>query len=235
MPFCFESTTCRKQNSASRGKISTKLPYHERLGFYCAQRFVQVAISETKYSAKIFATPWAWLDTASMQSNRKRAFSWQDRQRLRRAVVEAATARLLRRVQAVLRVAEGYPLAEAARLSGVDRTSVHRWVGAYLHRHVVADLQDRPHTGRPRETDDLDAELLEAVLSQDPRTVGYQATTWTAPLLATHLREEYGCVISERTLRRRLREYDWRWKRPRYLYRERAEHVAQKKGRLFAA
>jgi transposase len=170
-----------------------------------------------------------------MQNNRKRAFSWQDRQRLRRAVVEAATARLLRRVPAVLRVAEGDPLAEAARRSGVDRTSVHRWVGAYLHRQVVADLQDRPHTGRPRETDDLDAEWLEAVLAQDPRTVGYQATPWTAPLWATHWREEHGCVISERTLRRRLREYDWRWKRPRYLYRERAEHVAQKKGRLFAA
>lgn len=170
-----------------------------------------------------------------MQDNSRTTFSWQDRRRLRRAVAEAATARLLRRIQAVLRVAEGYPLAEAARLNGVNRTSVHRWVRAYWHRHVVADLQDRPHTGRPRETDDLDAELLETVLAQDPRTVGYQATTCTVPLWATHLREEHGYVISERTLRRRLREYGWRWKRPRYLYQERAEQVAQKKGRLFAA
>jgi len=170
-----------------------------------------------------------------MQDNSRTTFSWQDRRRLKGAVAEAATAWLFRRMQAVLRVAEGYPLAEAARLNGVNRTSVHRWVGAYLHRHVVADLQERPHTGRPREADDLDAELLEAVLAQDPRTVGYQATTWTAPLLATHLREEHGYLISERTLRRRLREYGWRWKRPRYFYQERAEHVAQKKGELFAA
>jgi transposase len=170
-----------------------------------------------------------------MQDNSRTTFSWRDRRRLRRALAETATARLLRRIQAVLRVAEDYPLAEAARLSGVDRSSVHRWVRAYLHRHVVADLQDGRHTGRPRETDDLDAELLDTVLAQDPRTVGYQATTWTAPLLATHLREEHGCVISERTVRRRLREYDWRWKRPRYFYQERAQDVAQKKGRLFAA
>jgi transposase len=144
-------------------------------------------------------------------------------------------SQLQRRIQAGLCVAEGYPLAEAARLSGVDRSSVHRWVRAYLHRHVVTDLQDRRHTGRPRETNDLDAELLDTVLAQDPRTVGYQATTWTAPLWATHLREERGCVISERTLRRRWREYDWRCKRPPYLYQERAQDVAQKKGRWFAA
>jgi hypothetical protein len=74
-------------------------------------------------------------------------------------------------------------------MSGVDRSSVHRWAGAYLRCHVVADLRDLPHTGRPREADDLDAELLDTVLVQDPRTVGYQAT-WTTPLLATHLREK---------------------------------------------
>jgi transposase len=170
-----------------------------------------------------------------MQDNNQSPFSWYDRQRLKRALAEAGTARLFRRVQSVLRVAEGYSVAEAARLSGVDRTSVHRWVGTYLHRHVVADLYDLPRPGRPREADDLDAELLEAVLVQDPRTVGYQATSWTVPLLSAHVRDEYGCLISERTLRRRLRECGWRWKRPRPLYQERARYVAQKKGRLFAA
>jgi transposase len=61
------------------------------------------------------------------------------------------------------------------------------------------------------------------------------ATTWTVPLLTAHLGQAHGCVVSERTLRRRLHEYGWRWKRPRYVYHERAPHVAQKKGRLSAA
>jgi transposase len=169
-----------------------------------------------------------------MQDNSRSSFSGRDRGRLRCAATEATSARLFRRVQAVLRVAEGYAVREAARLSGVNRTSVHRWVGAYLRRHVVDDLEEMPRPGRPRAVDELDAELLDAVLAQDPRAVGYQATTWTAPLLTTHLRGAYGCAISERTLRRRLREYGWRWKRPRHLYQERAPHVAQKKGRLFA-
>jgi transposase len=61
------------------------------------------------------------------------------------------------------------------------------------------------------------------------------ATTWTVPLLTAHLGQVHGCMVSERTLRRRLHEYGWRWKRPRYVYHERAAHVAQKKGRLSAA
>jgi len=175
------------------------------------------------------------LDTKIMQNNSRSSFSWYDRRRLRRALAEARTARLFRRAQSVLRVAEGYSVTEAARLSGADRTSVHRWVGTYLHHHSAADLDDLPRSGRPREADDLDTELLELVLAQDPRTVGYQATSWTVPLLAAHLRDEYGCVMSERTLRRRLREGGWRWKRPRAFYQERDPHVAQKKGRLFVA
>jgi transposase len=76
---------------------------------------------------------------------------------------------------------------------------------------------------------------LAQVLAEDARQHGYRATTWTVPLLATHLRDPYGCLVSERTLRRRLQEQGWPWKRPRYVYQERDPHVTQKKGRLFAA
>ena len=60
---------------------------------------------------------------------------------------------------------------------------------------------------------------------------GYDANTWTVPLLATHLRTQ-GVVISARTLRRRIHDARFRWKRPRYVYSERAEHVGSKKGAL---
>jgi len=115
----------------------------------------------------------------------------------------------------------------------MDRASVHRWVALYGCRRSVSDLDDRGRTGRPREAEDLDADLLADLLRRDPRTLGYQATTWTVPLLGAYLREEHGCVLSPDTLRRRLHEYGWRWKRPRYIYEERASHVAQKKGRSF--
>jgi transposase len=143
----------------------------------------------------------------------------------------AREASLYRRLAAVLLVAEGVPVSEAARRVRVARRSVQRWVGRYRRTRDPVALADRPRPGRPRAAADLTSRRLGEVLATDPRTLGYRATGWTAPLLAHHLREEDGLPLSERTLRRRLRERRYRWKRPRYVYHRRAAHVAQKKGR----
>jgi transposase len=148
---------------------------------------------------------------------------------------QASSARLFRRFQAVLRVAEGDSVAQAAGGTGVDRSTVHRWVERYQQRRRVEDLVDVPSPGRPSQAEELNETLVSQVLAEDPREYGLLATTWTVPLLVAHLRQEHGCVVSERTLRRRLHAYGWRWKRPRYVYHERAPQVAQKKGRLCAA
>jgi transposase len=76
-----------------------------------------------------------------------------------------------------------------------------------------------------------DAHGEDCVLARDPRGCGYRATSWTVPLLAHHLRKRHGVSVSGRTLRRRLHETEYRWKRPRYVYAGRAAHLAQKKGR----
>ena len=159
------------------------------------------------------------------------AFTWRDRQRLAQALAAARTASLYRRLEAVLLVAEGEAASAAARQVRVASRSVQRWVRQYLGTRDPCALADRPRPGRPRAAPALTAERLAAVLEADPRTLGYRATTWTAPLLAHHLRTCHGLAVSERTLRRRLREQRYRWKRPRYVYHTRAPHVAQKKGR----
>ena len=163
-------------------------------------------------------------------ASRSSGCSWWDRRRLVRALQEARDVRLFRRLQAVLRVAEGGSVSGAARQAGVDRSSLHRWVKLYLQSHQVENLIDASRSGRPCEADDLDEELLAEVLALDPREQGYWATTWTVPLLTTYLREQYGCPVSARTLRRRLHDFGWRWKRPRYTFSEREPHLAQKKG-----
>jgi hypothetical protein len=74
---------------------------------------------------------------AEEQASRSSGFSWRDRRRLVRALQEAHDVRLLGRLQAVLRVAEGGSLSEVARQAGVDRSSLHRWVKLYLQNHQV--------------------------------------------------------------------------------------------------
>jgi transposase len=80
----------------------------------------------------------------------------------------------------------------------------------------------------------LHEELLAELLAREPRSWGYRATSWTAPLLRRQLQQECGCPVSERTLRRRLHEYGWNGKRLRYVYGQRDSPISQKK-RAFAS
>ena len=157
-------------------------------------------------------------------------FTAQDRHRLAAALAQAQDVKFFRRLQAVLYLAEGGSLDTAAHFARVDRSTVHRWLHLYQRNRCPEDLLDEVRPGA-----DLDADLLAEVLAQDPRILGYRATGWTAPLLTTHLNQECGCPVSERTLRRRLEQYGWRWKRPRYVYQERAPHIGQKKGAFSVA
>ena len=77
-------------------------------------------------------------------------FSPADRRRLERALSATREARLYRRIEAVLLVAEGQPISEAARRVRAPRLSVRRWVERYLATHDAAALADRPRRGRPR-------------------------------------------------------------------------------------
>ena len=153
-----------------------------------------------------------------------------DRKRLAAALATAHEARVYRRVEALLLVAEGQTGTEAARRCHVDRSSVHRWLGQYGARRDAAALVDRLRSGRPRQGSRLTPRRLAAVLARDPRRCGYLATNWTVPLLVHYLAAQDGIIISARTLRRRLHEAGYRWKRPRYVYAGRATHLAQKKG-----
>jgi transposase len=161
------------------------------------------------------------------------AFQWthRDQQHLRAALSNEPRSRVYRRLEALLFVAEGLSIREAARRVRVDRSSVHRWVTVYQQARDVAALVDAPRQGRPRAAKPLSPAKLAATLKHNPRQLGISATTWTVPLLTSYLNQSGKASISQRTLRRRLHEFGYRWKRPRYVYGQREGNLPQKKGR----
>lgn len=160
------------------------------------------------------------------------AFTRRDRLRLEKALRTVSDARDFRRLQAVLLVAQGRSIAEVAQITCVSQRSVYGWLRRYLGGHHVADLMEQPRSGRPAAAKMISDECIRRELHKDPVTLGYSSTTWTVKLLANHLSRTYDCQITERTLRRRMREAGLRWKRPRYVYATKDPHRAQKKGRL---
>ena|SRR5205823_3605974 len=158
-------------------------------------------------------------------------FDGQDVRRLRRTLRRAKQLRWFKRVQAVLLVAKGLPVRQAADLTGQKRWSLYRWIDKYRRRHRPQDLEDRPRAGRPKAAATITPGRIRREMARSPLALGYMATEWTVPLLAGHLSRRYDCPIGPRTLRRRLKELGLVWRRPRYVYHLADPNRGQKKGR----
>src|SRR4051812_32456324 len=140
------------------------------------------------------------------------------RRALERELAPARDAALFRRILALLEVDAGCPVGEVAQRLRVDRRSVQRWIARYRRQPNVETLRHQPGQGRPRRWDQALETRLELAPSQRPTDLGYVGTGWTVPLLQQWLAgDRPGPPLSVATLRRRLRERDYVWKRFRYV------------------
>lgn len=165
----------------------------------------------------------------------ERGFDPYDRHRLGRALYDVRDVRTYRRIQAILLVAQGRAVGDAAEIAGVKPWAVYAWIRTYLQTHDPDSLRDAPRAGRPRAAPAITDRRIVQEFRRDPMRLGYNSTAWTVSLLADHLRHKYGSSLSVRTLRRRMHGLGLCWKRPRYTYANKDPNRAQKKGVLSAA
>lgn len=142
------------------------------------------------------------------------ALSRQEWDELEQAQRQERAVRNWRRYQAIRLLAQGQNPAEVAEAVGCRICSVYNWVAAWKRRGNTG-LHEDHHRGRMWRLGAAGQRELETLLATDPHERGEQATTWTVPLLLTHL-SQAGYAVSEHTLRRTLHRLGWRWKRPRY-------------------
>jgi transposase len=139
------------------------------------------------------------------------------RRRLETQLRATGDAGLYRRTLAILEAACGRPISEVARLLRTSRRSVHQWIGAYEHARDPACLTDHRGGNHPSLwTGGLRA-ALDAGLERRPDQLGYQAAEWTVPLLQEHPARCAGRRPSATSIRRRLHDLGYAWKRPRYV------------------
>src|SRR5436305_4778006 len=139
------------------------------------------------------------------------------RERLRRQLVETRDLRIYRRALAILEADRGRPIAAVAQMLGVSRQAVHNWLAAFARTPSPASLADAPRSGRPRLLDEEDTDLLYVLLGLSPQHFGFPEVDWTVPRLSEALERGTGRRASCATARRQLREWDYVWKRPRYV------------------
>ena len=157
-----------------------------------------------------------------------------ERRELEDIARHARDARVYRRAMAILHIDDGDHPEEVADALGCSQMSVYRYIRRYNEERSVAALEDRPRSGRPPVLASISDEEFDRIVRQSPLSLGYTAFTWTVALLRGHIERQYGLEVSDDTIRRRLHQQQYAWKRPRYVYIETDPLKGQKKGGSYA-
>jgi len=162
-------------------------------------------------------------------------------QRERRIVEEGAAhtkdPKALRRAQALLWRERGESAREVAERLGVSSRTIFNWGARFQERQgldIPSRRGDGPRSGRPRTAAGIIDPLLDGIIDQDPRELGYRATVWTAPLLRPYLEAGQGIRVSRQSVSLALARLRIKWKRPRHHLALRSPTWRQAKGGLNA-
>lgn len=80
---------------------------------------------------------------------------------------------------------------------------------------ALYDLDDRPHSGRPRLATVVAQTEAKRCLEVSPTDTGAEQTVWTRRLLGRHLSERIDCDLSLSTLARLMDYLSFVWRRPK--------------------
>lgn len=136
-------------------------------------------------------------------------------------MTQQEVGRVAERARMVLLSSQGFTVPEICRIFEMTDDTLYTAVSRRrrfdrFEEEGPEGLFDRERSGRPREIDEEAEAELERLLEHSPVEEGYTFTTWTVPLLRSHLQDHLGLAISEQTVRRALHRLEFVWRRPRW-------------------
>lgn len=148
---------------------------------------------------------------------------------LRRLTRTDPDPRVRHRADALLLLAHGRTVTEAAHDAGCSDKRIRAW-RARTVTEGRAGLADRPRSGRPPLLGTEARAMLETALGQSPLAYDYPVTTWTVADL-TDLLGRHGWRVHPITVYRALQALGYRYRRPRHdlTHRQDVEAVASAK------
>jgi transposase len=140
-----------------------------------------------------------------------------DLARLDEAFRTTADAMLRHRVQIVLMAHRGRPHGDIATDLGCSRSSVQRWLNAYLDRGLDGLTPRKALGAKPRLTADL-APVIRQWVIDGPAKQGLDRANWTYPELADHLYKTRGIRVRKSAMQAFGAKHGIRPYRPTYRF-----------------
>jgi len=121
------------------------------------------------------------------------------------------------KIAALLLIVEGQRPGWTARVLGLTRMSLNRWIRAANSGGLKA-LKSKPIPGRPARLTPQIAQEVEQHLEQSPQDFGLNRGRWDGPTLVEHLRRQYGLKLKVRQAQIWMHQLGYRLKRASYAY-----------------
>jgi len=137
--------------------------------------------------------------------------------------------RLVQRARTIAAMDEDPELTatEAGLRAGFKSNAIGAiWVKRF-NEEGLADLQDRPRSGRkPTHSQEVRSALISLAL-QKPRSLGYPFELWTLARLQRAFEERHGVHLSDSTIWTWMDEEGFKWKRQQSWFHEAERHDPQ--------
>lgn len=111
------------------------------------------------------------------------------------------------RLLAAIAHKDGVTQQRLAGWFGVERKTIYNWLTRIDPHDIGGSVRDDPRPGRPRKLTAEQQVALAATLEDPPTAVGYDAETWTAPVLQEYVASAFDVDYSLPSCRRLLAEY----------------------------
>lgn len=126
------------------------------------------------------------------------------RKLLQKSLQEGIPDSYRQRLEIMLLADEGKSQTEICQILGCCPATVRHWM--HIARAGMAHQWQECPLGRPKAANDQYLELLKELLSHSPRDYGYSFRRWTVNWLGKHLTKELGISVSDRSIKRLLKQ-----------------------------
>jgi transposase len=121
------------------------------------------------------------------------------------------------RIAAMLLLLEGWKSTHIARLFGLTRWSVVKWIQR-INAQGLDAMKDVPRPGRPSRLSTQIQQVLEEVLQKNPRSLGLKRNRWDGIVVVEYLERVHGLHVKVRQAQRWIRRLGFSLRQPIYRY-----------------
>jgi transposase len=121
------------------------------------------------------------------------------------------------RIAAMLLLLEGWKSTHIARLFGLTRWSVVKWIQR-INAQGVDAMKEVSRPGRPPRLGTEIQQVLEEVLQKNPRSLGLKRNRWDGIVVVEYLERVHGLHLKVRQAQRWIRRLGFSLRQPIYRY-----------------